>query len=351
MTTGDLLELSEEEFLSMEEQLAASARGRAFLRMRDRRTRLHSIDEWRRLGDRLARQVDRLSHVGGEDVVAGPVAGGGTHIRILRQELQEMSAYIQQTRSEIAALGPLDAGSNRIMAATGELDAVVTATERATTEILNATEHIQEIAGRLHKIVGDRDEAVDLVDIIEGQCIEIMTACSFQDITGQRTSKVVNTLRYIEQRVNTMIGIWGVEGVTASADVSTAHRRSDDTRPDAHLLNGPANGDGIDQDAVDALLNSFAAPAAEPPKPNGHAAPAPRSAPQPPASPKAAPPPAPPKAAAPPPPPKAPPPPPAPPPAPPKAAAPPPPPPPPAPPPVANGKAEISQSDIDALFG
>jgi len=329
--TGELLELTEDEFLQMEESLAATARGRAFLRMRDRQTRLLAIDDWRRLYDRMERQIGRFG--GGDEVGASPSLERSTHIRILRQELQEMSAYIQQTRSEIAALSPKDAGSNRIMAATGELDAIVTATERATTEILNATEHIQESAGRLRRLVSGQPDADDLIESIEAQCIEIMTTCSFQDITGQRTSKVVNTLRYIEHRVNTMIGIWGVDdSVTASADPSAAHRKLDDTRPDAHLLNGPALGDGIDQAAVDALLNSFAPPAPPPapaPKPKAIAAPPPRQEPAPPPPP-------------PPPPPK-------------KAAPPPPPPPPPPPkaeaPPPANGKAEISQADIDALFG
>src|SRR4051794_38271639 len=149
MTVPELLDLTELDYLSMEEALSSSARGRAFLRMRDRRTRVVSVDDWRRLAGRLEEQVDRLRGVEAVAVSAQPVdmagdSGGApgvdrpTHLRILRQELQEMSSYIQQTRSEIAALRPADAGANRIMAATGELDAIVTATERATTEILNA---------------------------------------------------------------------------------------------------------------------------------------------------------------------------------------------------------------------
>ena len=85
------------------------------------------------------------------DFGGAPGVDRTTHLRILRQELQEMSSYIQQTRSEIAALRPADAGANRIMAATGELDAIVTATERATTEILNAAERIQEFASQMHR--------------------------------------------------------------------------------------------------------------------------------------------------------------------------------------------------------
>ncbi|WP_158044163.1 protein phosphatase CheZ [Skermanella pratensis] len=322
MTVPELLDLTELDYLSMEEALSSSARGRAFLRMRDRRTRVVSVDDWRRLAGKLEEQVDRLRGVEAVAVTAaqpiemvtdaaGVTTDRSTHLRILRQELQEMSSYIQQTRSEIAALRPADAGANRIMAATGELDAIVTATERATTEILNAAERIQEFANQMHRAA--RGEiSLDVGDVandIEIQIMEIMTACSFQDITGQRTTKVVNTLRYIEQRVNTMIEIWGVDrAVLASADAAASHRKMNDDRPDAHLLNGPALGDGVDQATIDALFDSISfdapppQPAYEPPSP-------PRPAPAPPA------------------------------------------PPPPAPPPVMNGSAEINQSDIDKLFG
>jgi chemotaxis regulatin CheY-phosphate phosphatase CheZ len=320
MTVPELLDLTELDYLSMEEALSSSARGRAFLRMRDRRTRVVTVDDWRRIAGRLEEQVDRLRGVEGVAVIAQQVEtatdfGGApgvdrpTHLRILRQELQEMSSYIQQTRSEIAALRPADAGANRIMAATGELDAIVTATERATTEILNAAERVQEFASQMHRAekAGTQVELGEIANDIEIQVMEIMTACSFQDITGQRTTKVVNTLRYIEQRVNTMIEIWGVDrDVLGSADASTSHRKMNDDRPDAHLLNGPALGDGVDQATIDALFDSISfdspAPAAAQPAPPPPAPPPPPAAPPP-------------------------------------------------PPPAMNGSLEINQDDIDKLFG
>ena len=112
-----------------------------------------------------------------------------------------------------------------------------------------------------------------------------MTACSFQDITGQRTTKVVNTLRYIEQRVNTMIEIWGVDrDVLSSADASTSHRKMNDDHPDAHLLNGPALGDGVDQATIDALFDSISFNSPAPAAPVA-AQPAPPPPPPPPAAP------------------------------------------------------------------
>jgi chemotaxis regulatin CheY-phosphate phosphatase CheZ len=271
MATSGLIDLGELDYLQMEESLCSTARGRAFLRMRDRRTRVLVVDDWRRLAERFEKQIDRLGSGQGQGhapaVVEAEAEGGEryTHLRILRHELQEMSSFIQQTRSEIAALRPADAGANRIMAATGELDAIVTATERATTEILNAAERIQELASRLHQPgVADESGLQEVAHGIESEVIEILTACSFQDITGQRTTKVVNTLRYIEQRVNTMIEIWGVDrSIVPAADASSSHRKMNDDRPDAHLLNGPSLGDGVDQASIDALFDtvSFDKPA------------------------------------------------------------------------------------------
>lgn len=247
----NVLSLSDEDYLLIEDAVGANARGRAFLRMRDQRSRVLAADDIKRLMRTLAGSVKKA---------ATPEKEASTHIRILRQELQEMSVYIQQTRSEIAALRPDDSGNNRIMAATGELDAIVTATERATSDILNSAENILALVGRL-----PRDpETTPICQELEAQATEILTTCSFQDITGQRTTKVVNTLHYLEKRVNSMIEVWGSDGLTPPPAEDSV-----DSRPDAHLLNGPSL-NGVSQDDVDALLanlNSTAHPAAPGPDP------------------------------------------------------------------------------------
>ena len=255
----DPLELSDKEYAALEEALMASARGRAFLRQRDRQTRIVAQDDWRALLSSMTEQVGRLQGIGGGGGASAVVADQSPHIHIMREELKQLSNYIEQTRQEIAQLRPMDAGANRIMAATNELDAIVTATERATSDILNATERIQALVARL--------PSSDITNDIDAQTIEIMTACSFQDITGQRTTKVVNTLRYIEQRVNTMIEIWGVEdtevGTKKLGSDGLIALRPDDDRPDKHLLHGPSL-DAVSQANIDALFDSLDGPATPP---------------------------------------------------------------------------------------
>jgi hypothetical protein len=229
MSRGRLL--SRREYCALEEAIQADPRGRAFLRQRDHEARLIAVRQVRRM---LKHYLAPAAQAAGD-----PRA---ERLRVLRQELQEMSVYILQTRREIAALHP-DGGDNRIISATGELGAIVSATERATTEILKGAERIQAAAARL-----PNTEPNDPIrGEIEGQVIDIMMACSFQDITGQRTSKVVNTLRYIEKRVNSLIAIWD-RGATPEPEQVA------DPGPDSHLLNGPPLAGGIGQDDVDAIL-------------------------------------------------------------------------------------------------
>ncbi len=211
------------------------------------------IEEFTRR-NRTADTETLLSAIEAIGNVAQAAAAPAQTVDVLRLELQEMSASIQQTRSEIAAIKPTDGGNNRIMSATGELDAIVTATERATSEILAAAERTQEIAEKLKEQGADED----LCDELEAHATAIFMACSFQDITGQRTTKVVQVLHYLEHRVNSMISIWGVEPGDEDRAMSTALLDPQDKRPDAHLLNGPQSEEkATSQDDIDAMMNEL----------------------------------------------------------------------------------------------
>jgi chemotaxis regulatin CheY-phosphate phosphatase CheZ len=213
-------ELTEEEYLDIEEAIAGDARGRAFLRMREQRARLVSVTEVRR----LAREVkEALSAVGtGKRGTAKTKETGGGQARddaqfnVLREELREMSAHITQARRDIAALRPDAAGegATRLTEATGELEDIVSATEAATSEILSGVERIHVLADLLPKDGSDGKIALE----IQTRATGVLTACSFQDITGQRITQVVNTLRYIEQRINAMLEIWGLEPLAAGEE-------------------------------------------------------------------------------------------------------------------------------------
>lgn len=164
------------------------------------------------------------------------------------EECQSLSDYIINARREIAALQPENLEGARIPRAGKELDAIVKQTETATNTIMEAAEEIMAI------------EAADLgsyQDQVQGAVMRIFEACSFQDITGQRISKVVETLQYIERRALELKTILNVDD---HQDAAPSEPEADE---DKALLSGPAlEGEGIDQAEVDALLAAgTAAPA------------------------------------------------------------------------------------------
>jgi chemotaxis protein CheZ len=85
-----------------------------------------------------------------------------------------------------------------------ELDAVVGGTAQATQKILAAAEEIDQAADNLSAALKGRieqDVAQDIRDLV----IRIFEACNFQDLIGQRVTKVMATLRLIEDHMARVI--------------------------------------------------------------------------------------------------------------------------------------------------
>lgn len=170
----------------------------------------------------------------------------------LKVELDAIYEAIAQTKKEIATLHHTTGSKGEEMTrVTNELDAVVDGTEGATETILAAAEFIDETANTLSARVGQED--AELANDIQDKVVQIFEACNFQDLTGQRITKVVGTLRFVEDRIMQMMDIWG--GIETFKDISVEER--DIKEGDAALLNGPAlesDTDVATQDDIDALF-------------------------------------------------------------------------------------------------
>jgi chemotaxis protein CheZ len=161
----------------------------------------------------------------------------------LLSEVEALGRTISAARDEIATLRVDDIMDRDIPFATDELDAIVQHTAVATNAILESCEMLDEIAAAL-----TGDAAARLQDAVT----KIYEACSFQDITGQRITKVVTTLKIIEDKVSQIIRTFGVQRESAGPrEASTA---ADGTE----LLNGPQlPSNAMDQSDIDKLLASF----------------------------------------------------------------------------------------------
>ena len=171
----------------------------------------------------------------------------------LKVELDLIHDAISKTKQEIALLHGRSFNGHEMAKVTGELGAVVGGTEEATQQILEAAESIDEAASAIVKTKSAELQERFSQDIQE-RVVSIFEACNFQDLTGQRISKVMTTMRFIENHINIMMEIWGgVDAIKAHATPIVDTREGD-----AKLLNGPKlDGDvgHASQDDIDALFD------------------------------------------------------------------------------------------------
>jgi chemotaxis protein CheZ len=179
----------EADYSAIEAAVMETDRGRWFLTEFARRNRHAETEGLLASLDRIERAVTQSREAGGVDR--------------FRLDVLEMSRAIARTRAEIASIRPAE-GDGRIVEASGELGSIVSATETATSEILAAAERVQEVAWALREAGAATEECNEL----DHQAVAIYTSCSFQDLTAQRTRKVIDILAFLESRVNAMADIW-----------------------------------------------------------------------------------------------------------------------------------------------
>lgn len=166
-------------------------------------------------------------------------------------ELHALRAAIATTRREMSDLRRSPSGTDDMHRAASELDAVTAATERATTTILDAVEQIEAAAKLLKATPGlDLDQNDPLATILE-RVLVLYEACNFQDITGQRIRKVLQTLHFVDMRLDRVIAAWDL----------SAPDRPDPASADADGRGGrlsgpklPGDEGHVSQSDVDAFL-------------------------------------------------------------------------------------------------
>ena len=182
------------------------------------------------------------------DVVRGLLESlhGDVSLQDLRVygELEALARLIHRAKEEIQQIRPDDIQAEHIPTANVELDAIVRHLEVATGNILDAAESIENVAAEADPAVGE-----PLLDAVTS----IYEACNFQDISGQRITKVIATLETIETRIVLLVEALGCNGGNPGES-----KAAPASPTDTHLLNGPQLPDNANSQAeIDALLASF----------------------------------------------------------------------------------------------
>jgi chemotaxis protein CheZ len=160
----------------------------------------------------------------------------------LLAEVEELAQTVANARAEIAKLRADDITDDHIPSATDELDAIVAHTAVATDIILECCEKLDMLGPTLSGEAGQ---------VVQDVTTKVYEACSFQDITGQRITKVVSTLKAIETKVAHIVEVFRRDAFAAAVP--------DETVPvEVSLLNGPQlPASAMGQSDIDALLASF----------------------------------------------------------------------------------------------
>lgn len=154
------------------------------------------------------------------------------------QTVAEADSTIERTRRELTGI---DAAGKRDGDLTAELTSIIEASAEAINGVLADAERIQEISWTMR----EQGTAVHICDQLDGLAAHITTACTFQDLTGQRIARVRAAHQLLIDRMQGLVKLWQAEAAVSQAPAIPAP-----------LVNGPArDGEGLQQDQVDELLS------------------------------------------------------------------------------------------------
>lgn len=162
--------------------------------------------------------------------------------KAMYRELRDMLESIEALRGDLSKVDPDDIFSRRIPEMGRELGAIVSATEVATNSIMNIAEDV---------LAADKSDPAAYSALVEQHMMAIFEACTFQDLTGQRVTRVIQTIEVIEERIEVLCRMIESNQITPTASkVSDTEKRNK-----ARLVKGPANqGEGISQDTIDTMF-------------------------------------------------------------------------------------------------
>lgn len=171
---------------------------------------------------------------------------------ILKKEVVHLFEHLQKIKKEVASIKHPHSKMDHFNTVADQLSAIVSATEDATETIMEAAEGVNKITGELREEIKYKG-AVDTFDRITDKTNLIFEACSFQDITGQRISKIVKEMNLIEGTLNSLVVILGENGLEA---LPLEEKVIDNGSGDDIDMHGPdLNGQGVSQDDIDKLFD------------------------------------------------------------------------------------------------
>jgi chemotaxis protein CheZ len=202
------------------------------------------------------------------DYQTGKLTAEDMSDRQLFTKIGELARYLDETMRRLKTLeNPLANSTNQLPNASETLTELTRMAEEGTHTIMELTEGLLNNHRQFHTgltaiqtaLSNDSSDHTDILGKIGGMAdlaasnqkslMDIITALSFQDLTGQRIAKVVGVLDEVQSRLVELVVVFGLQGAPQEADKGRA----------AVLLKelGATKTTSIKQDVVDDLLKEF----------------------------------------------------------------------------------------------
>ncbi|GJL99575.1 MAG: hypothetical protein DHS20C07_12550 [Methyloligella sp.] len=164
---------------------------------------------------------------------------------IVGNDFHQIMEKISETRDDMQLLNTKE-DVDPLSSAENELKLVVKATEDATNRIMEAAETI---------MTADPQDPATYHTTVESNIMEIFEACSFQDITGQRINRVVETLDFVDYRIHKIANFLGIENEKERRDFDETAFLERLQRKDDLILHGPQDdAEAVSQNDIDNLF-------------------------------------------------------------------------------------------------
>jgi chemotaxis protein CheZ len=190
--------------------------------------------------DAVAARASRLSLVSRRRAERGV---SGQDLEALHREVESVARYVSRLKREIGALRPTEIYRDRLPAAHGDLTTIKETTASSVNAIMTAAEGM---------LTSDASSLDAYRAEVESKVMQIFEACSFQDLTGQRVQRIDELVGQMERRLQRFALAVNAADSTAGYDRETITREA---RREVLIVEGPQNGSGTDQGAIDKLFD------------------------------------------------------------------------------------------------
>jgi chemotaxis protein CheZ len=154
----------------------------------------------------------------------------------LERERRELAGIVAAARQALSEAAPAALRATTLPSAMAEIAAIAEGGETAADQIVTSVDGMLQAK---HLPQGE------YVELVNRNCMQILEACAFQDLSGQRISKLVAMLLLIEDRLGGLEAALGAPLLT----------ETDDNAANVVAAKGPAlPGEGFSQDDVDRLF-------------------------------------------------------------------------------------------------